>query len=77
VIAHKVVVGGYDHRARDGELTGEWIVYTCADGQNYYLTLGIHTEGDEAIQVRVIRACEEFPELAETAARLKAMTERV
>ena len=29
--------------------TGEWIIFDKEDGQNYYLCLARHTDGDEAI----------------------------
>lgn len=52
-IAHAVVVGAYEQRAREGRMTGEWIVFEKVDGVNYYLTLGYHKECNEAIKARV------------------------
>jgi hypothetical protein len=57
------VVEGYFHRSSAGQLTGEWIVYAKQDGKAYYLTLGSHTEGDEAIWRRCKACAAEFPEL--------------
>jgi len=52
-VLHQIVVGGYEQRACDRRITGEFIVYERqADGSNYYLTLGKHGEWD-AIRARV------------------------
>jgi len=52
-IAHEMVIGAYERRARDHRMTGEFIVYEPqSDGSNYYLTLGSHRDYD-AIRTRV------------------------
>jgi hypothetical protein len=60
---HAFVMGGYQERSNAAEMTGEWIVYACHEGVNYYLTLGTHTEGDDAILSRVRACSHEFPHL--------------
>lgn len=52
-ILHQIIIGGYEQRARDRKITGEFIVYEkLKDGSNYYLTLGVHGDWDE-IRARV------------------------
>ena len=62
-IGHRVVLEGYTNRSDAGELTGEWIVLAKQDGANYYLTLGSHTETDEAVWQRCKLCAKQFPEL--------------
>jgi hypothetical protein len=57
------VQGGYMERGSEGRLTGEWVVFAKQDDVNYYLTLGIHTEDDEAIWCRCKACAAEFPGL--------------
>jgi len=45
--------GATEKRARDGRITGEWIIFQRYKGKNYYLTLAAHDEGDENIYKRV------------------------
>lgn len=53
-----------DRRER-GALTGEWIVFAKHNGQNYYLTLGRHKEGDQYIHQRIVAGCmKQFPFIA-------------
>jgi hypothetical protein len=52
-VAHQMVIGAYERRARNRRMTGEFIVYEPQpDGSNCYLTLGSHGEYD-AIRARV------------------------
>ncbi len=44
-LAHRLVVSGFEERARRG-LTGDWIIYAKHDGANYYLDLATHEEGE-------------------------------
>jgi hypothetical protein len=62
-LAHRLVSDAYIERATEAKLTGEWIVYACQDDVAYYLTLGNHTEGDEAIWRRCQACAAEFPSL--------------
>ena len=50
-----MVCENYARRSQEARLTGEWIVYSCLDQQNYYITLACHDEGDEAIAERLHR----------------------
>lgn len=43
-LAHEMVINGFEQRQEQG-LTGDWIIYSCYDGLNYYLDLATHTEG--------------------------------
>ncbi|MEG8240848.1 hypothetical protein MKR66_11135 [Acinetobacter baumannii] len=52
----------YIDRINDGKLTGEWIIYHHCNGKNYYLNVGNHSDGDDALaqEIREI-ALFEFP----------------
>lgn len=47
--AHEVSHGALERRAEDNRLTGEWIVFSKHEGQNYYLCVSTHTNGDQVI----------------------------
>lgn len=40
-------------KAKNGKLTGEWIIFAKHKGQNYYLSLGRHTQSNDAIFKRI------------------------
>jgi len=66
IISHKMTVDAYMSRAKERELTGEWIIYSKYNGKNYYLTLAEHNEGDEKVFNRIKDYCfSEFPFLIE------------
>ena len=52
-IARGMSIDALNERAKGGKLTGEWIVFQEYEGENYYLTLAAHDEGDENIYKRV------------------------
>lgn len=54
-LTNAIVHENYARRSQDARLTGEWIVYSCAGNQNYYITLARHDEGDEVIAERLHR----------------------
>lgn len=55
----------YALRSASNKLTGNWIVFCPYDGRNYYLCLGTHEEGDDAIFSRIRNGCvAEFPFLS-------------
>lgn len=61
-LAHEFTVSNYEERARKGKLTGEWLVFSKHNGQNYYLTLASHREEDLAIRDRIQGYCsQQFP----------------
>ena len=61
-IAHYGTVGAISDRTKNGNITGEWIVFQTHNEKNYYLTLGWHEEGDENIFERVKHAYQiDFP----------------
>ena len=53
-IAHEMTFGALDERAAKQKMTGEWIVFQEYGGENYYLTLAAHNEGDENVYSRVL-----------------------
>ena len=59
----KQVVDGYGDRGDAQKLTGEWVIFREWEGQNYYLSLGNHSElqDTQALYDRVRRGCPEFP----------------
>lgn len=65
-IVQEVVQENYERRYDAGEMTGEWIVYAIYEGQNYYLCLGTHKSGDDALRQQIDLTCvPEFPFLRE------------
>jgi hypothetical protein len=58
-------LSGFERRAENGKLTGEWIVYLNREGKNYYLCCTTHNAGDQVIYDRPMEHCpRDFPELA-------------
>ena len=52
----------FETRAEQSRLTGEWLIYAHFEDQNYYLTIGSHSHGDEAIARNIKTVCcMEFP----------------
>lgn len=43
-LVHEFVIGGYEDRARQSKLTGEWIIFAKHNNQNYYLCISTHTK---------------------------------
>ncbi len=61
-ISHKIVFDAYQHRVKDKQITGEWIIFAKHEGRNYYLTLASHKEGDQNIYNRIVNYCSsQFP----------------
>lgn len=46
-MTYEMVSEGYRRRSGRGALTGEWLIYYVHNGQNYYLDIASHTEGDD------------------------------
>lgn len=64
-LVHQLVMGGFEERAAQG-LTGDWIIYAIHEGQNYYLDLATHEEGQQeggkALHEKLRGGCRaEFP----------------
>jgi hypothetical protein len=58
----KATVEQLERREEAEKLTGEWIVFSKLEGQNYYLCLATHTTGDEVIFERIKECCvQQFP----------------
>jgi hypothetical protein len=62
-ISHTFVIDAFKDRNAAKKMTGEWIIFAVHDSRNYYLTLGTHDEGDDAVAARVRQCAMEFPEL--------------
>jgi hypothetical protein len=61
-MVNDLVSGTYGRRRDAHALTGEWIVYATHEGQNYYLALWNHADGDEMLRSEIERICiPEFP----------------
>jgi len=59
----ETLTGAYGTRRSARKLTGEWIVYSSIDGENYYLDLAVHAElsDEQALFDRLKSGCPEFP----------------
>jgi hypothetical protein len=65
-LAHRITIGEFDNRNKDGRLTGEWIVFARHEEKNYYLCLSTHNAGDQTIYDRIRDVCfPQFPFLVE------------
>lgn len=65
-IVYEAVLGNYERRCEASQMTGEWVVYAIHEGQNYYLCLGTHNSGDDALRRQIDMICvPEFPFLKE------------
>ncbi len=58
-VAHAATFGLYEQRARREALTGEWLIYAHHGGDNFYLAVAAHDEGDQEIHDRMMSRCEE------------------
>jgi hypothetical protein len=56
-IAHRVSVEAFQERAGADRLTGEWIIFGKNNGNNYYLSVASHDEGDDVIFNRIKSNC--------------------
>lgn len=62
---HESVRGNYLKRSQEKKITGHWIVYAIHKGENYYLSLGKHTNEIEIRQLIESKCLVEFPFLSE------------
>lgn len=61
-LAHRATHGALEERSANKKVTGEWIVFAKYEGQNYYLSLANHTDGDQLIYNNIKAACwQQFP----------------
>lgn len=64
-LAHELTIGGYEERAKNKALTGEWLVFSKYADFNYYLCIAQHSGsrgGDEEIYASLKMFCEpEYP----------------
>ena len=66
-LSHDLIVGGYEDRARNGELTGEWIIFYIDERKTIFLGLAQHRSdqnGDRELYLKMAHACgDEFSEI--------------
>jgi hypothetical protein len=60
-VSQRFVHDAYLERGSNSKLTGEWVVFAKQDDIAYYLTMGRHTEEDEAIWRRCKACAAQFP----------------
>lgn len=61
-IAKDIVFNNYMKLKSENLLTGEWIIFAKHEGDNYYLCLGKHDQGDDVIRNEIDSICTyEFP----------------
>lgn len=46
LLTHRLVMGGIKERSEANRLTGDWIIFAKHVGNNYYLDLATHEEGE-------------------------------
>lgn len=46
LLAHQFMMGALEERSAAQRMTGDWIVFAKHEGQNYYLDLATHEEGE-------------------------------
>jgi len=71
-LAHEFTISGYEERAKQKKLTGEWVIFSKYDDLNYYLCIAKHSiskEEDEKIYALIKAICaHEYPFLFNNAA---------
>lgn len=61
-IANQMIQHGHYNRKAAREYTGEWLVFAKHKGENYYLCLAKHSDGDENIRELIDEHCRpKFP----------------
>ena len=50
LLAHHLVLGALEQRSVARRMTGDWIIFAKHKGQNYYLDLAAHAEGEPGKQ---------------------------
>jgi hypothetical protein len=51
-LAHQFMIGGLEDRATAKRMTGDWIIFAKHGGQNFYLDLATHEEGQDPDRLR-------------------------
>ncbi|WP_206003091.1 hypothetical protein [Paraburkholderia polaris] len=69
-LIHELVMEGYQDRAANRKLTGEWLIFGVQEQKNVYLALCAHSdsaEQDSAIHDALLNLCgDEFPDIFAT-----------
>lgn len=61
-VAHEAVIDNWSRRSDEHKLTGHWIIYAIHERQNYYLSLGKHTDSEIDLRRQIDAVClYEFP----------------
>ena len=64
-LAHELAISGYESRAKDRKITGEWVIFGKHENKNYYLCVAKHSaskDGDEEIYGGIKYLCRsEYP----------------
>jgi hypothetical protein len=50
-LVHAMTIGAYEERAKHHNLTGEWLIFSKHNDQNYYLCISKHTSRKEDVNV--------------------------
>jgi hypothetical protein len=65
-ISYRASREGYESRHNKKKLTGEWVIFSKYNNENYYLCCSSHTDDDQEIYDRIIAGCLfDFPNLTE------------
>lgn len=56
-MSKEIVSDSFRMRKNNNKLTGEWIIFAKYDGENYYLCMSYHGEGDQRIANRIRTGC--------------------
>ncbi|EKK5219814.1 hypothetical protein PN551_001266 [Cronobacter sakazakii] len=66
LVAHEAVTENWLRRSNEQKITGHWIIYATHEGENYYLSLGRHTDDEAEIRRQIESTClYQFPFLSE------------
>ena len=61
-LSHRVTHETFESRAKEGRVTGEWLVFAKHNEENFYLCMATHDKGDHAIYEKLAYACKrQFP----------------
>lgn len=61
-VAHEAVMDSWSRCSDEHKLTGHWKIYAVHEGNNYYLSLGKHTDSEADIRRQIDALCSyEFP----------------
>jgi hypothetical protein len=50
-LTHAMIIGAYEEKAKRHKLTGEWLIFSKHNDQNYYLCISKHTSNTEDVNL--------------------------